>query len=122
MYFYDVNGKSFGCELDRDTYNKVADSFKMPLLQMDKAQYQIIDFDWAVDFAKRLHVEKDKIREMTTVRSAMPDVPQEMDNVPTNNQSVETLSKRKALFCRKCGAKLLPDSLFCSYCGTKVVY
>lgn len=24
------------------------------------------------------------------------------------------------LYCRKCGAKLLPDSIFCAHCGTKV--
>ena len=28
---------------------------------------------------------------------------------------------KKALFCRKCGSKLTPDSLFCQYCGTKVI-
>lgn len=25
------------------------------------------------------------------------------------------------MFCRKCGAKLLPDDVFCSNCGTKVI-
>ena len=28
----------------------------------------------------------------------------------------------KVAYCRKCGKKLLPDSLFCSYCGAEVIF
>ena len=33
----------------------------------------------------------------------------------------EVIEPTKICFCRKCGNKLLEDSLFCSKCGTKVI-
>ena len=39
---------------------------------------------------------------------------------PSNDTEIET-DRPKILFCRKCGAKLLSDSLFCHRCGTKVI-
>lgn len=31
-------------------------------------------------------------------------------------------SRPTVQFCRKCGARLLPESAFCSYCGTQVIH
>lgn len=122
VYFYDVNGKEQECNFDRDIYNKVTDLFRKPLLQMEKTQYQVIDFNWAVDFFKHLPIGENEIRAMAAVQSEMPDVPQEKDITPTSNHPGMAPSKGKALFCRKCGAKLMSDSIFCNYCGAKVVY
>ncbi len=36
------------------------------------------------------------------------------------SESIEAVMHPPVGFCRKCGARLLGDSLFCSYCGTKV--
>ena len=35
--------------------------------------------------------------------------------------SEETEEQSEKLFCRKCGAQLLLDSVFCNHCGTKVI-
>lgn len=40
---------------------------------------------------------------------------------PINPEPAEVKSETgMAVYCRKCGCKLLPESLFCSKCGTKV--
>lgn len=36
------------------------------------------------------------------------------------NSANEYDEKKDIAFCRKCGAKILPDSIFCDKCGTKV--
>ena len=118
--FYDFVENEITCDLDDRIYNAVADLFKKPLLQMEQTQYQIIDYDWAVDFFKNLP-HGDEIRKMVVVEPGGADA-LETEDTPTANGYDKAAPERRALFCRKCGARLLPDSLFCSYCGTKVVY
>lgn len=44
------------------------------------------------------------------------------DSIPhVQSEESETETTNKILFCRKCGSKLLDDSLFCSRCGTEVI-
>lgn len=87
---------------------------------MERIPYQIIDYGWAVDFFNNLPNEGEN-EEMIAGQSERTN-PSKADSTPITDNSVEVSLARKALFCRKCGAKLLSDSLFCSYCGTKVVY
>lgn len=98
----------------------IANLFNKSLLQMKKLPYQIIDYNWAVGFYRNLSGE-DEIEGMTADQSAALDASTK-DNIPIVDETVESPYGKKALFCRKCGANLLSDSLFCSYCGAKVVY
>jgi hypothetical protein len=43
-------------------------------------------------------------------------------NVVNSQITIDTppVVKNEISFCRKCGTKLLEDSLFCSKCGTKI--
>lgn len=47
------------------------------------------------------------------------------NSISTNNKIQEESTTRDArsntLYCRKCGNKVLPDSVFCSHCGTKLM-
>lgn len=47
------------------------------------------------------------------------------DSISTKNKIQEESTVRdtrgNTLYCRKCGNKVLPDSVFCSHCGTKLV-
>lgn len=120
VYFYDANGKEIGCDLDDKVYGMISDLFRKPLAQMERSPYQIIDYTWAVDFFENLPSE-DEIAWMISGKSENPACI-EPDNTQDVVQPVVTRPEKKALFCRKCGARLLSDSLFCSCCGTKVIY
>lgn len=120
IFFYDIKGKEIRCNLDDKVYGVISDLFKRPLSQMERIPYQIIDYGWAVDFFNNLPNEGEN-EEMIAGQSERTN-PSKADSTPITDNSVEVSLARKALFCRKCGAKLLSDSLFCSYCGTKVVY
>ena len=98
----------------------IANLFNKSLLQMEKPPYQIIDYNWAVGFYHNLP-DEDEIEEMMADQSVAQDASKE-DDTSIADEAVENAQVKKAFFCRKCGAKLLSDSLFCSYCGTKVVY
>lgn len=120
VFFYDLDGKELRCDLDEKAYSMIANLFNKSLLQMEKLPYQIIDYNWAVGFYHNLP-DEDEIEEMMADQSVAQDASKE-DDASIADEAVENTQVKKALFCRKCGAKLLSDSLFCSYCGTKVVY
>ncbi len=115
VYFYDYKGKKIWCYLDDEAYSIIENSFETSLAQMKRIPFQIIDYDWAVRQFDNLP-DGDKVDIMLAVQ------PCETDNSSGDEDVTESCPVKKALFCRKCGAKLLPDSLFCSYCGTEVVY
>lgn len=117
VYFYDANGKEIGCDLDDKIYGTISSLFKKPLLQMEQRPYQIIDYNWASSFYENLP-DEDEVEEILANQTDKTNV---VDKSITADPT-EVSNEKKALFCRKCGAKLLSDSLFCSYCGTKVVY
>lgn len=120
VYFYDVNGKEVGCNLDDKVYGMIQKLFKKPLSEIDKTPYQVIDYEWALDFFNNLPSEEE-IEEFIAEKSQSVEIPEEVAT-PDPVEVVEAQPQKKALFCRKCGAKLLSDSMFCSYCGTKVIY
>ena len=48
--------------------------------------------------------------------------PQIAENNPqTRSSSNANKASKPIIFCRKCGYKLLEDSMFCSNCGTRVI-
>ena len=120
IFFYDVNRKEIKCDLNDKVYDMVSVLFKKPLSHMNNTPYQIIDYDWAVNFSKNLPNE-DEFKEIFANQSESANAV-EADSTPISYNPVEAPTSKKVFFCRKCGAKLLSDSLFCSYCGTKVVY
>ena len=54
VYFHDISGQGFEHDLDSSLYEMISDLFKKPLSQMEKAPYQIIDHDWAVELFRAL--------------------------------------------------------------------
>lgn len=120
VYFYDANGKEIGCNLDDKVYSMIAGLFNKPLSNMDNAPYQIIDYSWALEFYSNLP-PAEEIEAMVADVSENTE-PEEIESLSETELPVQEQPVKRALFCRKCGAKLLSDSLFCSYCGTKVMY
>lgn len=115
VYFYDNDGREIWCYLDDKAYSIVEELFGASLAQMKRTPFQVIDYAWAVKQFNGLPDEGD-VEKMLDVQ------PAESDSSSIDGEVTVTCPTKKALFCRKCGAKLLSDSLFCSYCGTEVVY
>ncbi len=115
VYFYDHSGREIWCYLDDKAYSIIEDSFEPSLLQTKSASFQIIDYNWAAKQFNSLPDggEEEKILDVRPAKS---------DSSASDGDVAEACPSKKALFCRKCGAKLLLDSLFCSYCGTEVAY
>ena len=44
------------------------------------------------------------------------------NTINTNSVSTSNIDSAAFLFCRKCGTRLLSDSVYCNKCGTKVEY
>lgn len=120
VYFYDVNGKEIGCDLDEKVYSMIAGLFNKPLSEMENTPYQIIDYSWAMDFFDNLP-SAEEIEAMVAGNSENTEL-EKVECEPEDESVVQEQPIKRAMFCRKCGAKLLSDSLFCSYCGTKVIY
>jgi hypothetical protein len=135
VFFYDDKGKEMSCYLENQIYDLISDMFAVPLSQMDNSPYMIIDQDWAADFFELLPTESEEFPEDQEVdaETLNSEVSESADCENTEKHVEEDMnafleeaseqpSQKRILFCRKCGAKLLSDSLFCSYCGTKVIF
>ena len=114
VFIYDTTGKEMSCYLEDELYGMIEILFKKPLMEMSINQYSIINHSWAVDFFNELPDTEQSDDEITSYEK----------NGPIQKEAETELSEEKprAQFCRKCGAKLISDSIYCGYCGTKVVY
>jgi len=79
-------------------------------------------------------MEGEKPKKTATPTPPVSDIKLEAENrIPTEAQTLESkkaedkavvteciIAQKRPTFCRKCGTKLLPDSVFCMKCGTKV--
>ena len=110
--FYNNDGGEAYCYLEKDIYEKMAKLFEKPLQEMKPEPFMIIDAKWADDFFQYLpeeeHEEKTPGRQVVSQETKTEQLPTERANKP------------QILYCRKCGAKLLPDSIFCNSCGTRI--
>lgn len=125
VFFYDEDGNEKSCSLDDRVYALVFRLFKKVLLQMDDSSWQMIDRSWAIRTFENL--QEDDVSNLISSEEAcdaLLENDEESAGAEENAKVEEAIGAKDPpiLFCRKCGAKLLPDSLFCSYCGTKVVF
>lgn len=117
VFFYGKTGGEVHCFLDDSIYYKIFEKFKNSLRQMEQTPYQIIDHKWAVGFFNN---SQDENSTQSPPQKVTPSSQGDSKGSPEADALVQE-QQPPILFCRKCGAKLLPDSLFCSYCGTKLV-
>lgn len=136
VFFYDDKGKEMSCYLEDQVYDLISNMFATPLSQMGNKPYITINRDWAADFfdshplddvagleEETKSVEDANDSDIIDGESFDDDEEPitEDEALPFENEP-ELHPIMRTLFCRKCGAKLLSDSLFCSYCGTKVIF
>lgn len=107
LVFYSDGQKPEVAYVDKNLYGPVKKMFERELRE-PVPPCAIIDQDWVKSVVYRF--TEDHPNEFLS-----ENVMQQISPEKTDNASM------KVTFCRKCGAKLLPDSMFCSYCGTKVV-
>jgi hypothetical protein len=129
VFFYDDKGKEISCCLEDQMYSLISNMFAVPLRKMGNKPYITINRNWATDFIELLPSDNANLTEKDATDTGMLDR-EDLDDIDEQEEG-EALSTgsehdhqqiKRTLFCRKCGAKLLPDSLFCSYCGTKVIF
>ena len=131
VFFYDDKGKEMSCYLEDQIYDLISNMFAAPLMKMDNIPYITIDYDWAANFFELLSKENAGLLEeegTENIEAATDsDISKSEDLGGVEEQvgeddAPDTQLPKRAMFCRRCGAKLLSDSLFCSYCGTKVIF
>jgi uncharacterized Zn-finger protein len=95
--------------MDKNLYVSVEKMFQDELSKAVPS-CSIIDRQW-VDTVVMNYIEKHPV-----------DFSDNNENYQTHDKVVPTTvnSKGASHFCRKCGKRLLPDSVFCSFCGTRV--
>lgn len=119
VFFYDINGTELSSQLEVDVYNFVYDLFSQRIKDAPITSYQIVDSSWAEGFFELItNNDTASIAESdieTETITATPKIEVVTTEDPESTQQIFP----KVSFCRKCGEKLLDDSIFCSYCGTK---
>lgn len=114
IFIYDKNGTELCCDLNDGIYNTVQSFFDKKLQKLNIIPYQVIDHAWATEIMNAPLSEVDPDSE--PIVDAIDDTDKDVVNM---NQTPTEIPPVR--FCRRCGARLLSDSIFCSYCGTKVV-
>lgn len=131
VFFYDDKGKEMSCYLEDQIYDLISNMFADPLSQMSNKPYITINREWAAAFFELLPTENADLSEEEETEniehatdsdiSASKDLGGVEEQAGEDEDAPGPQVPKRAMFCRKCGAKLLSDSLFCSYCGTKVI-
>lgn len=122
VYLYDTSGKVMHTFLEEQLYDFIYDHFREPLNAMDSSRIQIINSSWADSFFSNANISKESHDDTEVdLESEMGQSFPTEETCPVSAGTPEHSATVKPVFCRRCGAKLLPDSRFCSYCGTKVI-
>ena len=122
VFFYDEKGAEISCELDQGAYKAVSDQFMSSLEHVKQKPFAVIDHDWAVQTFKKHFLDQKQETASGPGEKESVSEPNNGGNIHEEVMKPEKPPVKKALFCRRCGARLLSDSLFCSMCGTKVIY
>ena len=106
IFMYDMDGKSYGCELSDDIYNHWHDRyFSSECSNEFDGNYPIVDYAWAQPMlGLLLDLDSDDYDSDTKEKTE--------SEIPTMHNEVLT--------CPNCKNQLPQDSEFCQYCGSKV--
>ena len=116
VYFYNASGEEKYCYLNNELYAAMSDANKDDFHDNNSPRFQIIDEEWATQNYGEL------IKNAFNIRNTHPDDNQANSTTSPSPVTSTQIDPPPVSFCRKCGARLLSDSLFCSYCGTKVLF
>ena len=108
FYIYDQEGNQLSSDLDDAYYSMISKEFGSIMDAESARNYEEINFSWAL----RVVDVKTKAK-----RSSERQVVKEEDTKAVKEEPVASAIQ----FCRRCGKKLLPDSVFCSFCGAKII-
>jgi len=133
--FLDSDGKELKGYFDPDTYQKIKADFSEIIGREQLPHFAIVDRAWGLEMIGRLFEMKRTERENREKEMRRPDGENDTNFRALLDEwlaQAEQEEKRKveqqdliglgaAQFCRKCGAKLVKDSIFCHECGEKIV-